>query len=123
MNESKTATGLSVQLGSLGNMEERIVRLVGKPRVSIENVMMAVDFDVSDILSAIRHLINSGYLYLVVVAYPWGVEFEFQLTEQGQNYLDENIRKIAKSSRHAIADGTLLELRGDRNGLAVLERR
>ena len=84
MNELKNAEGTSEQI-TAGDLRERIIRLTSRRRLSVEELVTALDFNESDTLSAVRELIHDGFLSLIVITYPWGVEFELQTGEQSRN--------------------------------------
>ena len=78
MNELKNAEGTSEQI-TAGDLRERIIRLTSRRRLSVEQLITALNFNESDTLSAVRELIHDGFLSLIVITYPWGgVEFELQ---------------------------------------------
>jgi hypothetical protein len=43
-------------------------------------------------LGGIRHLIFEGYLELIGVAHPWGLEYELRLTESGRAKLSQAMK-------------------------------
>ena len=51
-----------------------------------ERVTLPLD-EVSPRIGEVRSLITSRHLALLVVEYPWGVEFELTLSKKGTDYL------------------------------------
>jgi hypothetical protein len=78
--ETRTIAKVSEETASLGYREAEILNLV-KERPSLP-----LD-EVSPYLREVRSLISSRHLALLVVEYPWGVEFELALSKKGADYL------------------------------------
>src|SRR2546422_7819713 len=88
--ETRTIGKVSEEIASLGYMEARILNLVKERRtLPLEEVTLQ--------LEEVRSLISSCHLALLVVEYPWGVEFELGLSKKGADYLAES-QKIKDNS-------------------------
>ena len=75
---------------NLSSGENEILNLVGShemPTLPLENV--------SSRMEEVRRLVSSCHLRLLVVEYPWGVQFEIGLSKKGADYL-ANRGKIAR---------------------------
>ncbi len=71
-----------VSLGSLGVVEERMLRrLALESKVSLDSI--------SDNLKEAGRLVRLGHARFVAVAYPWGVEFELEITPSGHRFVQE----------------------------------
>ena len=78
--ETRTIGKVSEEIASLGYMEARIMNLVKERRtLPLEEVTLQME--------EVRNLISSCHLALLVVEYPWGVEFELGLSKKGADYL------------------------------------
>ena len=78
--ETRTIGKVSEEIASLGYMEARILNLVKERRtLPLEEVTLQ--------LEEVRNLISSCHLALLVLEYPWGVEFELGLSKKGADYL------------------------------------
>ncbi len=58
--------------------DEQILRSLEQGKLEIEQVLEQADVERSKALSSITSLIEAGYLQLVIITYPWGVEFLLQ---------------------------------------------
>ena len=88
--ETTIAAKLSGELASLSYWEAEILSLVGDKR----NLLLE---EVSPRIEEVRNLISSCHLTLLVVEYPWGVQFELGLSKKGAEYLAES-QKIKDNS-------------------------
>ncbi len=79
--ETRTVSKLSREVASLSYSEAEILSVVGDKR----NVPLE---EVSPCMEEVRNLISSCHLALLVVEYPWGVEFELTLSKEGADYLE-----------------------------------
>jgi len=52
---------------------------------------------VSHRLDEVRHILSLGYLALIVIAYPWGADFELGLSKKGIDYLFEEQSRTSRS--------------------------
>ena len=64
------------RLERLNRIDQQILLLLKEGQVPLEQVVALTDADQSETLSTITRLIADGYLELVIVEYPWGIEFE-----------------------------------------------
>lgn len=77
-------------------VENQLVCLVvDKNSVALDEIIVRMD---GDALPAVRYLIQEGTLRLVVIATPWGVDFEVELTEKARSFLASNIVNSAIDS-------------------------
>jgi hypothetical protein len=80
--ETRTIGKVSEEIASLGYREAQILNLVKERRtLALEEVPL--------LMEEVRDLISSCHLALLVVEYPWGVEFEVGLSRKGADYLAE----------------------------------
>ena len=80
--ETRTIAKVSGEIASLGYTEAQILNLVKERRtLPLEEVPLRME--------EVRKLISSRLLALLVVEYPWGVEFELGLSKKGADYLAE----------------------------------
>ena len=119
MNELTEAAWTSARVDSLQSLREHIIRLAAKRRLSIEELITALDFNESDTLSAVGELIHDRSLYLVVITYPWGVEFELQTVQQSRNTRYQNLGPGVAGSAQVNPDPIVLDQ--DRRPLGVLQ--
>ena len=120
MNELKNAEGTSEQI-TAGGLRERIIRLTSRRRLSVEELVTALDFNESDTLSAVRELIHDGFLSLIVITYPWGgVEFELQTGEQSRNIRYQDLGPAVAGS--AQVNPNPIVTNQDGRPLAVLQK-
>ena len=78
--ETRTVAKVSGEFASLSHRETRILNFVKERRtLPLE--------EVSPRIGEVRNLISSCHLALLVVEYPWGVEFELTLSKKGADYL------------------------------------
>ncbi len=78
--ETRTVAKVSGEIASLSYREARILNLVKERRtLLLEEVPLRME--------EVRKLIFSRLLALLVVEYPWGVEFELGLSKEGADYL------------------------------------
>ena len=78
--ETRTIGKVSREIVSLGYREAQILSLVKERRtLPLEEVTLQME--------EVRNLISSCHLTLVVVEYPWGVQFELGLSKKGAEYL------------------------------------
>src|SRR5438445_12515485 len=80
--ETRTVAIVSGETASLGYREAEMLNLVK------ERLTLPLE-EVSPRIGEVRNLISSCHLALLVVEYPWGVEFELTLTlsKKGAYYL------------------------------------
>jgi len=79
--ETRTVAKVSGETASLGCREAEMLNLVK------ERLTLPLE-EVSPRIGEVRNLISSCYLALLVVEYPWGVEFELTLSKEGADYLE-----------------------------------
>ena len=78
--ETRTIGKVSGEIASLGYIEAEILNLVKERRtLPLEKVPLRME--------EVRKLISSCHLRLLVLEYPWGVEFELGLSRKGADYL------------------------------------
>jgi|SRR5437667_7054823 len=78
--ETRTIGKVSGEIASLGYIEAEILNLVKERRtLPLEKVPLRME--------EVRNLISSCHLTLLVLEYPWGVEFELGLSRKGADYL------------------------------------
>src|SRR5438132_8543482 len=78
--ETRTVAIVSGETASLGYREAEMLNLVK------ERLTLPLE-EVSPRIGEVRNLISSCHLALLVVEYPWGVEFELTLSKKGADYL------------------------------------
>ncbi|SRR5712691_1333718 len=79
--KTRTVAKVSGEIASLSYREARILNLVKERRtLPLEEVPL--------LMEEVRELIFSRLLALLVVEYPWGVEFELTLSKEGADYLE-----------------------------------
>jgi hypothetical protein len=59
----------------LSDEDQQILRSIRPGELEVEQVVEKADVERSKALLSIGSLIASGYLRLVIIAYPWGTEF------------------------------------------------
>jgi hypothetical protein len=66
--------------GTSGKHElaERILRLLDNGPVSLEDLTALYDLRQSEAMSSIARLVADGNAQLVILEYPWGIEFNLQ---------------------------------------------
>lgn len=78
--ETTTAAKLLRETAPLSYSEAEILSLVKEKRtLPLEEVSLGME--------EVRSLISSCHLALLVLEYPWGVQFELGLSKKGANYL------------------------------------
>jgi hypothetical protein len=76
------------RLERLNRIDQQILLLLKEEQLPLEQVVALADVDQSEVLSAITRLIADGYLELMIVEYPWGIEFELELNGSARRRLD-----------------------------------
>ncbi len=66
------------RLEQLNRVDQQILRLLNEGQLTLERIVGLVDADRHETLSAITRLIAGGYLKLVILEYPWGIEYELK---------------------------------------------
>jgi len=72
------------RLERLNQVDQQILKLLKDGHLPLEQVVALVDGNRSEILSSISRLIGDGSLGLVILEYPWGIEFDLELKRQGE---------------------------------------
>ncbi len=72
----------------LNPLDQQILRLLKAGELQLEEVVALTDADQSEVLSAVTRLIADGCLELMIVEYPWGMEFELELNGSARRRLD-----------------------------------
>jgi hypothetical protein len=78
--ETRTVAKVLEETDELGYREAEMLNLVK------ERLTLPLE-EVSSRIGEVRSLISSCHLALLVVEYPWGVEFELTLSNKGAEYL------------------------------------
>ncbi len=62
--------------------DEQILRTLEQGKLEIEEVVEQGNVERNKALSSITSLIAAGYLRLLVIAYPWGVQYLLELARR-----------------------------------------
>jgi hypothetical protein len=69
-------------LERLNRIGQQILLSLRDGQLPLEQVVALADVDQSEALSTITRLIENGYLELLILEYPWGIEFDLQAKGQ-----------------------------------------
>src|SRR3989442_14464145 len=92
--ETRTVAIVSGETASVGYREAEMLNLVK------ERLTLPLE-EVSPRIGEVRNLISSCHLALLVVEYPWGVEFELMLSKKGADYLARALPVDSPSSQES----------------------